>query len=335
MPPLSRDAKNLIRDALALPERERVEMLNAVAKDLAAGGALAPEVAKGEEMRNAMEIFNNVADHLGYDSDIAKLLMKMREFDSAPARVREGVKARQIARVFFNSWDTAKAAAVGEDLPVTPAQEKQRRLVGRERRRNRRIEEGLEQWLATDPERTSVSAYNQWRKEQNAQLSDGEPKFLAPTSIITYWDRSWPEIIAEAQAGTLKPPRIQAGDPLAAERTEEAEATGTELDFESGEPGKVEFDPSLIARRLRQARTARGMTKSELSARSTLSKTAIERLEDGRQGDRIQFSSIIRLARALTVPVDFFVTDDGKTGLPPRQGIAQAKKRLKTHAPRG
>lgn len=89
---LERERANIIRDILVLPERDRVEILRAVDQDLAAGAKASPIAEVAEQMANALETFDKVADHLGYDSDIAKLMMKIREFDSAPDSIREGVQ---------------------------------------------------------------------------------------------------------------------------------------------------------------------------------------------------------------------------------------------------
>ncbi len=78
------------------------------------------------------------------------------------------------------------------------------------------------------------------------------------------------------------------------------------------------------------------MTKEQLSDKSTVSSDTIKRLEDGHQGGRILLVTITNLARALAVPADFFLTDDGKApGLPAQGKTAYAKRRLPPRSRRG
>jgi DNA-binding XRE family transcriptional regulator len=322
-PPIDRETANVLRDVLDLPERERLRVINEARDDLAEGGRQLPGQRVVEQMDNAIETFDQVAAHLGLDDDLAKLVMKMKTFDAVPYRVRDGLKARQLARV-FGSWHLVKQAAVGEKLQTTPSQKRRRERFVKERRRSRRIEEGLNEWLATDPEKATMSAYNSWREKQNASLEPGELQFLASTSITTMWKRGWRELVADAKSGTLKPPLIEANDPFASERSVEADTEpGVDLDLETAAPADLDFDPDLIARRVREARTARKMSMNQLASRTDVSAHSIMNLESGKQGQRIYLRSVLRLARALDVPIDFFVTPDGKRGLPPRSTLKQ------------
>lgn len=187
----------------------------------------------------------------------------------------------------------AKAVAVGEEsLPHSPAQKRGRQHFVKERRRSRRAEEGLYEWIATDPERTSIASYNAWREKRNKTLAKGEPRFLAGTSILTFWKQPWPELVADAKAGTLKPPAPKARDPFAAERSRDPLGEkGKPIEFESTSPAELVFDPELVARRHRQARAAREISFAHLAERAGVSKMTPSRIEDGTQLKRIFFRS--------------------------------------------
>jgi transcriptional regulator with XRE-family HTH domain len=64
---------------------------------------------------------------------------------------------------------------------------------------------------------------------------------------------------------------------------------------------------------------------------STVSDPTISKLEDGVQGDRIFFTTIVRLARALEVPIDYFVTPDGRAGLPLREAKGRSHRGTRPH----
>ena len=328
-----RDTSDLLRDIFALPDRERIKILERLREDLADAAPPSKSDEINSQQKTAIEVFNNVAEHLRYDHDLEKLMIKMREFDAAPYRVREGVKARQIAK-FFGSWHLAKAAAIGESLEPSPAQHRRRRLVIARNRRYARFQQGLYEWIATDPEKTSHKSYNDWRSERNKNLADDELPFVTSHQITSTWKRLWADIVADTKAGTLAPPVVtRTEDPYISERGKDLADTESHA-LDSNEDGERVFDPDLVSRRLHEALEARGLTAHTLSKQTEIPEVTIRGVEDGKSRERIYFSTIVRLANSLDVPVEWFATPDGKSGLPPRRNRRPKKSPRKNRRSR-
>ena len=110
---ISRQTGYLLRDIFNLPERERINLFEKLREDLAA--ATAPSISDqiNAKMAAGIEALDRVAEHLGYDDEASKLGMKMvDEFNAAPEELRGGLKARQIAGAFSDSWPLAKQASI-------------------------------------------------------------------------------------------------------------------------------------------------------------------------------------------------------------------------------
>lgn len=334
--PLRPEVGYLLRDILNLPERDRVKVFETLREDL--GEAAAPSKIDeiNEKMANAIETFNRVADHLGYDNGLAKLSMTMREFNEAPTRVRDGVQARHIAGAFFGSWPLALQAAIGESIEPRPTQTKLRQRLSTQRLRVERMSAGLYEWLDTKPENKARDSYDQWKLKRNRQLDDDQRPFASARHIAQVYGRPWREIVAEAETGKLGLPHFEHDeDPLASQRTPTDAPEDPALEAEPSEPpspSEYSFDAHLLARRVRQALDDKAWNRQELERRTGIPRPTVQGIEDGGTAQGVTFATVVRLAAAFEVPLDWFLTPDGKSGLPPRRGRTQSTKERRARA---
>lgn len=328
MPGIDRETAYLIRDILALPEKERIKVFEKLREDLSEAAAPSAIDELNVKMKNAIETFNKVAEHLGYDHDLLKLQMKMREFDSVPSRHRDGVKARQIAGVFFGSWPLAKRAATGGSLEPSPRQAKLREELVRQRRRVERMSAGIYEFLDSEPEQTGSNAYDRWRKERNKELPADSRPLASAGHIVNTYRRKWDQLFEEAQKGSLSPP----GNGVGTAQSEQPESGSGEEQAGSGaktDPAAYVFDLELVARRIRAELDRRGWTPRDLQLHHEISEVTVRNIEDGQRGQNIHFSTIVRIASALEIPIEHFVTSDGQQGPPPKRPRKRAYKRRK------
>jgi len=146
-----REVGYLLHDIFALPEKERIKVFEKLREDLSEAVPPSKIDEINFQMGEAIKVFNKVADHLGYDHELLKLGMKMKEFNAAPSRVRDGVTARQIAGAFLGSWSLAKQAAIGEVIAPSPTQAKLRERLSRSRRKVARMNAAVYEFLESDP----------------------------------------------------------------------------------------------------------------------------------------------------------------------------------------
>jgi len=336
----------LLRDLFALPDHERALVYQKLTEDLEQASAPSPITRANEARINAVEVFDKVAEHLGLDNDFAKLALRMREFDAVPSRVREGYKARQLAAVYLGSWPLLKQAAIRAPLQTSPTQAKHRKRFLARRSYYARQQTGLHEWLENEPVVTTRAAYNAWRDERNRNLKEGERPFVSADTITRNWGQSWTEIVTAAQQGQLRPPAepVSAGGGAAegvavaggaAEGAAGGGAEGAAGDPSVASPKDLIFETDLIARRLADELRGRKLTYKALAKLTGLDPSTFSRILGDNRGERIEFSTVIKLAAGLNLPTDWFATADGKTGLPvlPKQPRGRRRNRRRKTRP--
>jgi transcriptional regulator with XRE-family HTH domain len=312
---LSNEARYLIRDIVALPERERIAIFEELRKDLA--GQIGPSTSDdlNVERANAIETFNKVAKYLGYEDELLATRMTMEEFDKAPSRVRDGAKARQVARVFLNSWPLAKLAATGGILPVDLLTQRKRSKIAFQQRVSARHQTGLYEWLESDPDDESQAAYDRWRTERNKRLDEDERPFVKAKQIRVRFQKPWEEIIEEAKAGALVHPDALKDEPEEILKAQFEPGEDLEALLAGSAKSQRIYDLNLIARRLHAARSELKISLNELARRADLSPSTVADIERG-VSSLVSFYALLKLATTLNVTLDYFATPDGGRGLP-------------------
>lgn len=69
-----------------------------------------------------------------------------------------------------------------------------------------------------------------------------------------------------------------------------------------------------LPERIRYARKRAGFSQKELAARSSVSESQLSRYESSERVEGVEAATLIRLARALGVPVGWLVADEGDAG---------------------
>lgn len=95
-------------------------------------------------------------------------------------------------------------------------------------------------------------------------------------------------------------------------------APGYQLENDTGVPKKTPrpAPPELLTlpSRITYARERGKLTKAALAKAAGMDAPAITRLEQGERAEGVEAATIIRLARALKVPVGWLAADEGEPG---------------------
>lgn len=82
-------------------------------------------------------------------------------------------------------------------------------------------------------------------------------------------------------------------------------------------PKPVPPELLTIATRIKYARERGNMTMRALAEKADVDPSQVTRWEKGERADGIEAATVIRLARALGVPVGWLAADEGDAGPPP------------------
>lgn len=198
---LSKQTRELIREILDLPDRERIEVFASLREDLDAQGNILEEHQTDEQnqkMRDAVEAFAAVRKHLDLSDDEARLLT-MAKYDKAQAELKLGFSAKKVVSAFDNSWDLVKKTALGGRLPVSQSQKWKRKAISQQSRLHYRHIVGIRMWLKTNPESKTRNAYNVWREKYNDENKGLEPLLVAHRTILAATTKSWEQVLSEAE----------------------------------------------------------------------------------------------------------------------------------------
>jgi DNA-binding Xre family transcriptional regulator len=297
--PAEQLAREIAREALFLPDRWRAWLITALGEDLAN-----PDFERhrlevlNARMSEAVRVLEAVAEHLQLDPN-QRLALTMREFDTAPEKVRESWRARQVADALRGSWSLAKGVAFGnERLPVAAERLWERRKkLKRKRRESAFALSGIAQWLGTKPKEKTRAVYKEWSKLENKKLEPGQKPFLQGAGLWKRWPLPWPEIVQAVEDGRLPGETGESADK-------------EEVEVVSGAPTRSHvfiLDPQLRARRLRSAREAQGWSLTEVADGAGLDPSTVKKLERATV-KQPGFENIARLAEVLGLDLNDFVS---------------------------
>jgi DNA-binding phage protein len=294
-------ARELAREALFLPDRWRAWLLTAVSEDLAAADL---EQHRHEvlnaRMSEAVRVLEQVAKHLKLDQE-QRLALTMREFDTAPEKIREGWRARKIADDIRGSWQLAKSIAfTNKRLPVVPERLWERsKGLARKRREAGFALSAISRWLETKPERKQRQDYNAWSKAINQDLEPGQKRLPQVDAIYMRWPFSWPKIVQAVEEGRLPGEDEEASEQFIGNAPDENE-TIAEVSL---------LDPQSRAKLLRDARQARGWSLSYVAKRAGIDRSHLGKLEST-ESRQPSFETIAKLAQVLDLSLTDFLSAD-------------------------
>lgn len=328
--PTEQLAREIAREAMFLPERERVWLFEQFRQDLAEVDLGQYEIdLLNKRMSEAVEALDRVAEHLCLVDEQSRLALTMRQFDAAPEAIRERWNARRVADAMRRSWELAKAVAFGsEHLPVVAERQwKYKNQLSRKRREGRFSLTCIHDWLATEPEKRTLAAYDQWRRAHNQQLAAGEKAALGHRAILRRWPScSWAEILEAVEQERLP----EADAPPDSPDEEQGDETN-KRDADSAASEQVELsdtlpplilDPRMRGRRFKTAREARGWTIKELSAKVGIDPSTLRLIERGKTRQS-NFERIATLAHLLGLSLDALITEPGSLAEPGSTAVAK------------
>ena len=235
----------------------------------------------------------------------------MREFNAAPRRVRAGWDAAKVARVWLG-WTHAKSALLGHRTPKTKIEQRREQQTDRRQEVLEQQLAGLQAWLATNPRATTRTTYDTWRDRENRRRGEDDPSFVRSATLIGNFAVPFDRLVELARR-----------EP---DESEEQDAASEEVVPGIGTDRRV-ADGSTLAANLKAARLARGMSRTELTVRAGLAEGHVTRMEQGRIQAPV-FPSMVKIAVALSVPLDYFVTPNAKVpGASPAARGKRTKKR--------
>lgn len=299
--PAEQLAREIVREAEFLPDKWRLWLAEQIEKDFQAIDLEQREVEQlNRKLSEAIEVLRRVAKHLKLADDEALASLTMPMFDAAPERVRQGWKSRRVAKVMRGSWNLAKGTAFGDErLPVIQERERERREgLARKRRESAFSLSGLDAWLATEPKAKTRAAYERWRKNQNRQQRTGLKPLPGQEAIRERWQLTWAEIVEAVERG-----RIPGEDE--AEQGTKAEPSRKLSTSVAPRSQRYVLDSKLRARRIREARKAKGLTLNQLALQVGTNRSHLGKIENGK-AKQPSFELVAKLAEALDLTLDDF-----------------------------
>jgi DNA-binding XRE family transcriptional regulator len=259
----------------------------------------------GARMSAAISSLERAADHLGLEDQKSRLRLTIQQFDSAPEEIRDGWRARQVAKVLRGSWSLAKGIAfAGERLPVK-AELSWKRAQGltRKRRESEFALSGIEDWLETKPAKKTRNAYDVWVKSRNAELDQDQRPIQAGKSLYTRFSVPWSEIVKAVEEKRV-PGEVKAlATGLATPESEAADSPAQLRAVRSDPAQPLKLDPIYRAKLLQAARKERGWTVPEAARRAGLSASQLAKIEQGRIRNS-SFESWAKLAHLFDLSLD-------------------------------
>lgn len=190
---LPRPVAALLRRLGQLNERDQLLAYEAIRDYLAAGGKM---IAYDEELDariSAVNALQAVADYHGVN--VGELQVK--QFDAAPEELRGGWRGGQIIKA-FDTWRFARETAAGRHPRPTARQRALMSASGAMRLWRDDYLEGVRAWLETDPPKLGARQYNDWSREHNKTLQEGELPYPAYSSIHAL-GLSWEAVLKVAR----------------------------------------------------------------------------------------------------------------------------------------
>lgn len=286
-------AREIAREALFLPERWRVWLLERLREDLNEIDWEQHHIdVIGARMSAAIKALERVTDHLGLEDQEARLRLTMSEFDAAPESVRDGWRARQVSNVLRGSWSLAKGVAFADErLPVVPERQWERAEgLARKRREGKLTFISVKTWLDTKPKKKTFTAYDTWARSRNKELAAGEKPIPLAKTLVKRWQVPMAEIIKVAEEG-----RVPGEDDDALPADDPSQPDPPRI-TQPAQP--LNLDLGFYGQQIRIAREARGWTLNHLFLETQLDPSQISRIEKGEVRNP-SFQTVAKLAHVL------------------------------------
>jgi len=294
-------AREIAREAMFLPERQRVWLFEQLQKDFEAFDQEEYRLKQlNRKMSEAVEALERVAKHLKLKDKKARLVLTIKEFDATPSKVRQGWTGRQVAEAIRRSWQLAKTVAFTNVwLPVAAERHsQQRKELARKRREAGFGLSSVQDWLATNPSKIGKPSYEHWRKKQ--KLQPDQRRLLTAKSIQEQWRAPWAEIVK-----AVKAKRVPGEDALEEQPSEEPASSKGQSESIVAAKNYV-LDSQFRAHRIRSAREARGWTISELARQAGIETSNLAKIEIDKSSNP-SFETMAKIAIALNLSLTDFL----------------------------
>lgn len=191
-------------------------------------------LSTADQLRAHQEIKTYLADELGEEDELDRIIAQRGQALGALRRVFEELRARgalsadraptaaqfdQLARELrleaepgapwgrarivraYGSWRNAQAALLGETVLESPVQRQQRRKAGGKRRTHEEPLAALRAWLRTEPVSRTMTSYDDFAKSRNRKLEKGgAQRFPTAIAITMSLALTWAECLRAAES---------------------------------------------------------------------------------------------------------------------------------------
>jgi len=213
---VTREARSLIPQVLAVPDASKFEIFQALVDDLGEQvGEDDPMVRLVRERKEALEVMRLVAEHLGLEPLEAPTA---RQFDAVVNDLLEGWSSQKVKRA-WERWRLATEAYKGERQvdPLVRRRLRRENAPGKWRRSSSDYVAGVRLWLERQPEKETADAYDAYVEQHNAKraaIKDPEQRekagyedaLVRSASTIKNLRLDWPRVlqVGKGEAGLVK-----------------------------------------------------------------------------------------------------------------------------------
>lgn len=218
---------------------------------------------QAERREKAIQAMQKVCDHLGLAGKQRETLT-IRIYGAASDELGLDISSSQVVRA-WGSWQDALSSLTADELPRV-----QDLVSGwTNGRKFRAVEEGVEAWLASDPESLNRDAYDEWARQARPTVEARGDWLPSAPSIAKLTGLQWKTVLDEVRQGC-------AAQAFALAKRRQGKAARTARQRAAS---RVQ---SQLGARLRVLREARGLSQAELSRRLEVPHSVIAHLERGR-----------------------------------------------------
>ncbi|MCP9486558.1 MAG: hypothetical protein MSC30_11900 [Gaiellaceae bacterium MAG52_C11] len=192
---LPRHVAALLKRFALLPEGDQLLAYQEMRDYLIAGRTDVVRDSQLDERAEALRIMRAVIEHY-HLADPTKL--EVKQFDAAPDELREGWKSGRIIRAFA-TWRFAREALAGRRARNTARQRSYLSAAQTTRLSREDHIASVIAWLDTNPPKLAYRDYDDWARERNSALGEGELRAAVSATLTFNLNLTWATILKVAR----------------------------------------------------------------------------------------------------------------------------------------
>lgn len=192
---LPRHVAALLKRFALLPEGDQLLLYQEIRDYLVAGRTDLVRDRQLDERAEALRIMRAVLEHYKL-ADPTKL--EVKQFNAAPDELREGWHSSRIVRAFA-TWRFAREALAG-GKPRSTARQRSYLSAARTTRLSREDHiASVIAWLDTNPPKVTIRDYDDWARERNSALGEGDLRAALSRTVTFHLQLTWATILKVAR----------------------------------------------------------------------------------------------------------------------------------------